>query len=77
MTTFTIDTQNAAPFAVVEADTPRAALAAMFRDIGQGEEPTAGEYVETWSQGEWVYRVGTEQNDGCIGGFDYYALPEA
>ena len=74
MNTFTIDTQNAAPFAVVEADTPRAALAAMFQMVGQGEEPTAGEYVETWSKGDWTFRVG---QDDRVGGFAYFAQPEA
>ena len=47
MTTFTIDTPYASPFSVVEARTSREALQAMFTDIGQGDEPNAGEYVET------------------------------
>lgn len=75
MTTFTIETPYASPFSVVESRTSREALQAMFTDIGQGDEPTAGEYVETWSRGDWVYRVGTEQLDGCVGGYDYYAMP--
>ena len=74
MTTFTIDTQNAAPFAVVEASAPRGALAAMFRMVGQGDEPLASEYVETWSQGNWTFRVG---QDDRVGGFTYFAQPAA
>ena len=75
MKTFTIDMPHTAPWAVVEANSPREALAAMFADIGQGEEPQAEEYEETWSQGPWVYRVGPDT--GAQGPWDctYFAMP--
>lgn len=76
MTTYTVDTPDEAPYAVVEARTPRAALAAMLQMIGQCD-PSAGEYLETTRNGGWAYRIGQDDRLGIVGGFAYFALPAA
>lgn len=58
MKTYQILTPSSAGlFSLVQAETPRGALVAMYADIGQGDEPDADLFEETWSRGGWNYAV--------------------
>lgn len=69
---YIVDSRDTPNWFEGKAESPRDALAAMLADIGQGEQPGAQEYVETGSQGPWVYR--TTAPDGSR---EYFAMPDA